>query len=81
MDIARLGQLLHEHGVDPDSYSLTGGHQHDAYVIDQRPSEWVVYYSERGSEFDLRSFPTEGQACRHLADLLWPDSAPTDHRW
>jgi hypothetical protein len=33
----------------------------------------AVYYSERGLESGLCSFPSEDLACRHLADLLWKD--------
>jgi hypothetical protein len=69
----RLGELLASRGFDPDAYSLTGGHPNECYVLDHRGDEWVVYYSGRGLEVKLRSFPTEDLACRHLADLLWED--------
>jgi len=54
-------------------YSLTGGHPAECYVLDHRGYERVVYYSERGLESGLRSFPSEDLACRHLADLLQKD--------
>ena len=70
----RLHRILADHGFDPNAYSLLGGHPPEAYVLDDRGSEWVVYYSERGLESGLASFPTEDLACRNLADLLWRDA-------
>jgi hypothetical protein len=69
----RLKRVLDEHGFDPNAYSLFGGHPSEAYVLDNRGTEWVVYYSERGLESSLESLPSEDLACRHLADLLWRD--------
>ena len=60
-------------GVGRDSYSLDGGHPAEQYVLDDRRSEWVVYYSERGAESGLRSFATEDLACRYLAGLVLAD--------
>jgi hypothetical protein len=48
LDRNRIRQVLDEWGFDPDAYSLEGGHPPERYVIDDRRSEWVVYYSERG---------------------------------
>jgi hypothetical protein len=76
----RLQRALDEHGFDPSAYSLFGGHPSEAYVIDDRRTEWVVYYSERGLESGLASFPSEDQACRHLADLLWRDQTTRARR-
>ena len=78
LDVGRLAKLLAERGVDPASYSLTGGHPLERYVLDQRGHDWVVYYSERGLETGLRTFQSEDLACRHFADLLWEDR--TVHR-
>lgn len=71
----RLKQALDEKGIDPRSYSLLGGHPSEEYVLDDRGTEWVVYYSERGLESGFRSFPNEDLACRHLLDLLVRDSS------
>ena len=73
LDRVRLRQLLDARGFDPGAYSLDGGHPSERYVLDDRRSECVVYYSERGLETGLRTFPTEDPACRRLADLLWND--------
>jgi hypothetical protein len=40
----RLKRVLEGRGIDPDGYSLFGGHPAEAYVLDHRRSEWVVYY-------------------------------------
>jgi len=77
LDRNRLRQVLDARGIDPDTYSLGGGHPSECYVLEDRRSEWVVFYSERGIESGFQSFPTEDLACRHLADLLWSD--PTAH--
>jgi len=48
------------------------------YVLEDRRSEWVVYYSELGIESGLRGFATEDLACKYLAELLLAD--PTTRR-
>jgi hypothetical protein len=48
LDREALRALLEARGVDQDSYCLDGGHPVERYVLDDRRSEWVVYYSERG---------------------------------
>jgi hypothetical protein len=69
----RLKQALDDQAIDPRAYTLFGGHPSEVYVLDRRTA-WVVYYSERGLESGLRSFPNEDLACRHLLDLLMCDS-------
>lgn len=64
---AALADRLHELGAAELSYHLYGAHLQDALVMDQREVGWVVFYSERGGEFDLRHHATEAAAC---ADLL-----------
>jgi hypothetical protein len=78
LDREGLRLVLEAQGVDQDSYCLDGGHPAERYVLDDRGSEWVVYYSERGIESGLRSFATEDLACRYLADLVLAD--PTTRR-
>ena len=68
-----LKQILDDNKVGQSVYSLSGGHPSEAYVMDDRRSEWVVYYSERGLETGLSAFLDEDQACRHLLDLLLRD--------
>ncbi len=57
--------------VDPRDYSLDGGLPNDAFCLDTWPEgRWTVYYSERGSRFEVRVFDDESAACRHLLHLL-----------
>jgi hypothetical protein len=69
----RLLAFFESERVDPASYTLDGGHPSECYVVDDRRSEWVVYYSERGLETGLRAFPDEGQALEHLVALVVRD--------
>jgi hypothetical protein len=71
----RLKQTLDDQAIDPRAYSLFGGHPSEDFVLDNRGTDWVVYYSERGLESGLRSFPTEDLACRHLLYLVLRDSS------
>jgi hypothetical protein len=50
--------------------SLYGAHDNDRIVIDNRAAGWVVFYSERGGEFDLQAHPTEDDACRDVLRRL-----------
>jgi hypothetical protein len=80
VDAVRLGAWLEGAGFDPEAYWLDGGHPSEKYLLDHRGHEWVVYYSERGLETGLRSFPSEDLACCQLADLLVRDPAAHRHR-
>jgi hypothetical protein len=58
-------------GVNPRNFSLYGGLPNDAVCLDTLPmGQWVVYYSERGSRFDVVEFDTENSACAYLFGLL-----------
>lgn len=74
MDQRQLKRFLDKEGIDPDAYSLTGERRDDTYVLVQRGSKWIVYYSERGLKTGIQMFETEASACRHLMDLLLRDS-------
>tara|TARA_Y100000815_G_scaffold272377_1_gene301169 strand:+ start:9425 stop:9952 length:528 start_codon:yes stop_codon:yes gene_type:complete len=54
-------------GVRSDCYHLYGAHLDDAFVMDHRPTGWVVFYSERGGEWSVATHDREAGAC---ADLL-----------
>ncbi|GAB2771711.1 hypothetical protein GCM10027039_36280 [Terrabacter koreensis] len=75
MTRTRLKRELDELGVDPTAYGLSGGHPSEAYVLGDRKTEWVVYYSERGLETGLRSFPNEDLACRYVLELISRDAS------
>jgi hypothetical protein len=67
----QLDAALLAAGVNPRNFSLTGGLPNDAVCLDTLPlGRWVVYYSERGSRFDVVEFDTESAACAYLLGLL-----------
>jgi hypothetical protein len=74
MDRPALQRFLDSERIDADAYSLDGERRDELYVLDQRGTRWVVYYSERGLETEIMQFETEDSACRHLMDLLLRDS-------
>jgi hypothetical protein len=63
---ADLPDVLKSAGIDPNQVSLYGSHDNDRVVIDQRAAGWVVFYTERGGEFDLRQRGNEDEACRDV---------------
>lgn len=71
MNRQELGDALLAAGVNPQNFSVYGGLPNDAVCMDALPmGRWVVYYSERGSRFDVVEFDTESSACEHLYGLL-----------
>lgn len=68
-----LAALLDREGIHECAYSLYGSHTSDAFVMDQRPQGWVVFYSERGEECGLRLHPDEAGACLDLLQRVWDD--------
>ena len=67
--------LLRSLGVREDTYSLNGETTHDRYVLEEIYGQWCVYYFERGLRIGESVFRSEGEACRHLVQLL--ESDPT----
>lgn len=71
MNRHELGAALVAAGVNPRNFSVYGGLPSDAICLDTLPTgRWVVYYSERGSRFDVIEFDTESSACAYLFGLL-----------
>lgn len=70
MNTNELEVKLTEAGVRKDVYQLSGGLPNEAYCLAQSDEEWQVYYSERGSKSNLKTFDTESQACQYLFELL-----------
>lgn len=54
-------------GVQRTHVSLTGGIPPDKFCLEERESDWCVYYSERGDRVDEARHPSRNAA---LADLL-----------
>lgn len=80
MDREALKALLDAENVDPSAYSLDDGMRFEAYVIERRPNDWSVYYSERGLRSGEVVFQSEDEACAHLLDLVLRDST-TRREW
>ncbi len=74
MDRESLKALLDAEDVDPAAYSLDGGLPFEAYVLERRPCDWVVYYSQRGMRSSEEAFEVEGDACARLLELILRDS-------
>jgi hypothetical protein len=41
----------------------------ETFCILSEGGKWRVFYSERGSRFDMREFRDEGEACRYFLGL------------
>jgi hypothetical protein len=50
--------------------SLYGANDHDRVLIDHRANGWAVFYSERGTEYDLQLHESEDAGCRDLLGRL-----------
>ncbi|SEE94177.1 hypothetical protein [Jiangella alba] len=79
MNVAELQALFDAEQIDPDSYSLDGGTPTEAYVLEQMPSGWAVYYAERGLRTAEMAFESESEACDQLRTLVLSD--PTTRRF
>jgi hypothetical protein len=66
-----LAELLDREGIHERAYNLFGAHKPEAIVMDQRTDGWVVFYTERGEESDLRRYPDEAAACLDLLERVW----------
>lgn len=79
MNIEELLDALNREGINPNAYTLDGGHPPERYVLDSRAGRWAVYYSERGLEQGLREFLTESEACEALLQTLREDTTTHFH--
>jgi hypothetical protein len=79
VDRSELLTALDCDGINPNTYSLDGGHPPERYVLAHQPGGWSVYYSERGLETGRADFGAEDEACRHLLQLLRSDQATHFH--
>ena len=39
-------------------------------MLRKKGQEWIVYYSERGKQFDIKRFSTENEACEDILKRL-----------
>ncbi len=67
-----LAAALDQEGIPADRYVIGRNRKlHDqVFVADKWSDRWVVYYCERGSQWDIRKHTTENEACRDLLSRL-----------
>jgi hypothetical protein len=63
MTLTEMETKLQEMNVPPDFYGLTGGVPHNVLCIEKADVGWDVYFSERGSKWDVEHFGNESEAC------------------
>ena len=77
MDIAALEQELITGGHH--GWYLAGGLLDDTVTLNRTANGWEVYYSERGKKYNVRTFPTEDEACRHFLAFISRDGSTFDN--
>ena len=77
MNIHELANRLEQEGYAKWSYSLSGEGGHDTHCLENRGDKWVVFYTEKGNEYDHREFHSEQEACLYLYDRV-ASNAPRD---
>jgi hypothetical protein len=78
MNRAELVKQLNELKVNRAAYRLDGGLPNECYTLEQRATDWAVYYSERGRRSMEHIFSTEAQACQFLFDWIAQSPALAD---
>ena len=73
MDIAALEQELIVGGHH--GWYLGGGLLDDTVTLNRTANGWEVYYSERGKKYNVRTFPTEDEACRYFLAFISRDGS------
>ncbi|QDT00455.1 hypothetical protein HG15A2_37930 [Adhaeretor mobilis] len=65
-----LDELLRCEGCNPSNYSISAS-AHDAWCLDLRDGEWVVFYSERGIDSPpIYASKSEREACDFFFDKV-----------
>lgn len=81
MNRNELKNRLDEGRVPEWKYNLSGrGIGDNQYVLEKKGGQWRVYYAERGSASQSRSFDTENEACDYLLEKLLPGGKPAVDR-
>ena len=66
MDIKRLKNELRKGNVPEDSYTLLTTLKDESLVLEQKGSNWCVFYWERGLRTNETLFSTEEDACKNF---------------
>ena len=70
MTIPELSAIFKANNVPHSYYSFRGMAAGDCYVLEKKDGTWNVYYSERGSRYDEKSYPDENSACHGMFALV-----------
>ena len=66
MNLRELEIKLIEEGYNRDIYECYLEYPNEAYTIHKGKRKWEVYYSERGSKSNLKTFLSEKEACEYF---------------
>lgn len=69
MDRQALPERLRREGVPKQLYDFRR-RKDDVYVLSEEGGKWLVFYLERGSRYDLKSFDKEEDACEDFYNRL-----------
>lgn len=71
MNKNELRRLLMTKHIPSYYYNLDGIGEVDQRVcLENEGHEWIVYYSERDKQFDIKRFSTEDEACEDILKRL-----------
>lgn len=74
MNRAELAQYLDSLNFPWPVYCLTGGLPSEEYCLEEHEGGFRIYYSERGHRNSETFYPTEGEACRGLIEMMRRDT-------
>jgi hypothetical protein len=76
MDVEELKIALEKEGVNPIYYSLNGSTKRawmGAFILENKETEWLVYYYERNNISHLMKYSSEDEACKYMLEQLLRD--------
>ena len=62
--------FLREREIPDHFYSIGGLGNGECIGITNQGGHWETYFSERGSKWDVREYPTESAACQDFIDRV-----------
>lgn len=80
MNLKELEQRLIKEKIKPIVYNFTGRWENDNLCLTKRDEKWEVYYSERGNQYDIKTFLSEEDACEYFYEWIIKDSSVKKHR-
>ena len=66
MTVSQLKDIFEKNGVPSNYYSFDSRFGSDTYVLEHQSSGWLLFYTERGSNFEEQRFNNEDAACRAM---------------